>query len=208
MTENHIKNLDVSRLYVTGLLLELARLLFSEAEVRHTLHPDLKEFYWAESFDPDIEKAKYQVLIESACSWTPDRAMGRPAILVKANAWEESRMGIGDSAYTSPSSGDKRKSRFISGTHTFFCIGTTEPQTELLAREVSLYLSQFAELIQKESCFHRFEVVQLAEINILEESDQHFVIPVVVAYQLESSWKLMPVSRLWQKAVVKVEQGL
>jgi len=197
-TEAPIQHSEVNRLAVTGLILEMIRKLFSK-EGHNIINPALDGYYWVSEPEGDLSEAKNQILIEEVFSWTPEKAGSRPAVLARGNKWQDRRLTLGDKVQHEPKvSGEEEYYRHIQGSHTIFAIGRTSAQTELLAREVYLYLNSFSPIILEETCFDRWTVPVLEGVQELEEYEEHFVIPLNLVYELSYSWKLFPVTRLLQ----------
>jgi hypothetical protein len=186
---------------ITGILLDLLRQLFSSADGKNVLSAHLKDYFWAEDFDEDIQAAKYQLIIEDVYTWDPTKAGIRPGILIKPGAWVDRNMLIGDRIQGLDHA---KYERSMVGSHNIFVIGQTSTQTELLAREVHMYLGHFKQEIRHALSFDRWEVAELAEISELEESDEHFVIPLTVAYQFAHAWEVKPVGPLLQHAITSI----
>jgi len=205
-TEAPMQASELSRLTVTGLTLELIRELFLK-EANNIINPAVADYYWVSEPEGDLEEAKNQILIEEVFSWTPDTAGQRPAILVRGNKWQDRRLSIGGHKVhgATPLSGEETYHKHIQGSHTIFVIGRTSAQTELLAREVYLYLNSFSSIIVDETCFSRWDAPVLEAVQELEEYEEHFVIPINLIYELSYTWKLFPVTRLLQGVLTNFE---
>lgn len=185
-----------NRLAFTGVILDCIRQLFAVSS--NIMHPQLEGFFWAPEMTSDPLKAPYQIVIEDGFKFDLSKDGIRPAILVEAGDWVESRMGIGDGAM-----GGEVYHKKIQGTHTVKIVGKTSPQAELLAREVHGYLSHFGPLLREWLCVSRWEVPRLSSPKELEEQSENVVIEVVVSYELVYAWELKPaVSRLLRQIVV------
>ena len=88
-----------SRLAISGIILDCVRQLFGNSS--NLMHPQLKDFFWAEESTQDVLKAPYQVTIEDSFFFDLSKNGIRPAILVKAGTWQESKLTIGDNYATS-----------------------------------------------------------------------------------------------------------
>lgn len=204
-TEAPMQSSELSRLTVTGLTLELIRELFLQ-DANNIINPAIADYYWVPEPEGPIEEAKNQILIEEVFSWTPDTAGQRPAILVRGNKWQDRRISIGDRIHgTLDTSSEETFLKHVQGSHTIFVIGRTSAQTELLAREVYLYLNSFSSIIVSETCFDRWDAPVLEGVQELEEYEEHFVIPINLIYELSYSWKLFPVTRLLQGVLTSFE---
>lgn len=193
--------IEPNRVIITGILLDLIRQLFSSPEGRNILSLQLKDYFWSAEFDENLDEAKYQLIIEDVYTWDPTKAGIRPGILIKPGTWVDRNLLIGDKIQGLDHS---RYERMMVGSHSIFVIGQTATQTELLAREVHMYLGHFKQEIRHTLSFDKWEVAELAEISELEESDEHFVIPLTVAYQFAHAWEVKPVGPLLQHAITSI----
>lgn len=180
---------------ITGILLQLVREHFADPE--RIKSPYLKSCIWVPKEDdqvtPDPEAT--QILIDPVYRWNLTTTQMRPAVVIKRNALTPRKVGIahnrsfglGEDDY--PEAGSKH-SAFLEGGHTLFCIARDGGAVEVLATEVSQHLYQFAPVIQREFCFGLFELAQIGEVSVLEESEEHFVVPIVLHYAYEDRWLL------------------
>jgi hypothetical protein len=145
---------------------------------------ELKHLIWQNSPETPI-------LIESATRWDPRNTDTRPAVIIKRNAYSHQRLGLGGERRQLPPqdrTGNPHYTSFWAGSHTLFCIGGTGAQAELLATEVQRELHHFGPLLLAELMLHRFGVVEVGEISVLDEWRDSFVVPVNVGYVYEESW--------------------
>ncbi len=185
-----------SRLAITGIILDCIRQLFSKP--CNLTHPQLKDFFWEPDNTSDPLKAPYQVMVEDSFFFDLSKSGIRPAILVKAGNWQESKMVLGDNGLL----GNIYHKR-VQGTHSIQVIAKTVAQAELLAREVHGYLGHFGPLIREWIGVARWEVPTLGEPTELEEQSENVVISLGVAYELVYSWELHPTtSRLLRQIVI------
>ena len=186
-----------NRLAITGIILDCIRQLFGPGA--NLLHPQLKDFFYAAQPTTDFIKAPYQVVIDDSFSFDLTKAGLRPAILVKAGTWQESRLAIGDGNLT----GGETYTKKIVGSHTVQVIAKNSAQAELLAREVHGYLSHFGPLLREWLDLVKWEVPQLQEPQELEEQAENVIIAVGISYELIYSWEIKPAaSRLLRQIVV------
>jgi hypothetical protein len=87
--------------------------------------------------------------------------------------------------------GNPHYATYWMGSHTLFCLGGSGAQADLLASEVQREMTEFGPVIQRSMRLHRFQAVEVGEIGELEESTEHFVTPVVVAYAFEQRWVVL-----------------
>jgi len=142
--------------------------------------PDLRHLIWRDRDSTDI-------LIESILAWTPQMTQRRPGIIIKRNDTDYHPLGIGGDLRMMPSDtlGHEHYVRAWVGSHTLFCISKNGPQAELIAAEVKRELSGFADKIARFVDLKRFRVLKVGAPGELEESAEHFVVPVTVGYAYE-----------------------
>ncbi len=143
--------------------------------------PDLRHLIWRDQDSTDI-------LIESITAWTPEKTQRRPALIIKCNDQDYQPAGIGGDVRQGPASdilGNEHFVRLWVGSHTIFCISSDGAQAYLLATEVKRELSGFANEIAKAVDLLRFRVLKVGAIGELEESAEHFVVPLTVGYAYE-----------------------
>ena len=162
------------------------------------MHPQVQDFFWASTLDSDPLKAPYQLVIEDAFNIDMSKSGIRPAILIKAGPWQESRLIIGDSGLKNESYHKK-----INGQHSVQIVAKSIAQAELLAREVQGYLSHFGPLLREYADLVKWEVPGIQEPNKLEEQSENVIISINVSYELIYAWDLNPdTSRLLRQIVV------
>jgi hypothetical protein len=176
------------------------------------------EFNGANYLDETLELENYvwnednrdtRIKIESVWDYVLEDLQRRPALYVKRNKIQTQKSAIGDGFTAAPNTdghGNVRnvpgryQTRAILGSHTIFCVGGTGAEAELIGWEVFNHLHQFAQVIREEFRFHRFIVPEVGEVGLLEEFDDHFVVPVVVAYAAFPAWRV-DVEAPWLKTV-------
>ena len=153
---------------------------------------DLKQFIWKED-------ASSGIVIESVYRWRGDLVEKRPAILVKRNAYRQSRLGINDAVMGAGISDDLYKNERGAihlhtvnwvGSHTIFCIHGTGASCEILASEVVDELTMFAPPIRQQLLLMDFQVTEVGAISELEEASENYVIPVTVGWVYNKTWEL------------------
>lgn len=172
-------------LLLTGVFRDiLTRQFISAAYIEQ---PELKNLLWKDGHDTGI-------LIESVHRWVPTVTEKRPAVIVKRNAYQNVRRGIGD-VRQGPSAdrdGFEHFVTFWTGSHTLFCIGATGGQAELLGAEVQRHMTQFAPVIARLLDFKQLRAMQSGPVAELEEAQENFVVPVTVGYTYEERWVIRP----------------
>jgi hypothetical protein len=167
--------------------------LFRDILIRHFAasayieEPDLRHLIWKTGEDTNI-------LIESVYRWRPELTEHRPAVLVKRNAYQNQRRGIGDRRQGAPADryGHDKFTTLWVGSHTLFCVGGSGAQAELLGSEVQRELTQFGPAIAAVTGLLRLQVTQIGAVAELEEAQENWVVPVTVGYGYEESWEIRP----------------
>lgn len=182
--------------------------LFRDVLCRHFIQadniqdPQLQGLVWTNNDQTGI-------LIESIHRWLPATTGKRPAIIIKRNAYRNSRATIGDRYQGTPGDqeGNYRYTTHWAGSHTLFCLGRSGAQAELLSTEVQRELTQFAPELLSLPYLHRLQVVEVGEISEVEEAHEHFAVPVTVLYQYEQNWKIrLQAPRLMQVSTELIHQ--
>lgn len=143
---------------------------------------DLRDLVWRED-------ERTGILIESLHRWRGDLVEKRPAIIVKCNARQNNRVGIGDYA-GSTAQGDELFETFWIGSHTLFCIHGSGASVEILATEVQRELTQFSSKIRQYLGLNHWQVTEVGEVAEVEEARESFVIPVNVGWTYSERWRL------------------
>jgi hypothetical protein len=143
------------------------------------------------------------ILIESITRWQPATADKRPAILIKRNAWQWQRQGIGDRASTNVYEGSSQYVGFWEGSHTLFCLAPSGGEIEFLATEVVKFIHQFAPWIREQMNLFRFLVSEVGGVGEVQEAVQGYAVPVTVAYVAEEAWSLQPYAPRLKRIVFK-----
>lgn len=157
--------------------------------INHFCHPDniqlpsLKKCVWKNTPQTGI-------VIESATTWDPRVVMNRPSLVLKRGAWRRIKLGIGDKYLGVDATGQHYMCNWWQGAHTVFCLAAQDGEVELLATEVFQELNEFADAVRRRTGIKALAVGEIGETAILEESTQHFVVPVNLVYAVEESWIL------------------
>ena len=168
---------------MTGIFRDILSRHFSSAAFIE--EPDLRQLLWKESEETNI-------LIESVHRWRPELTEHRPAVIIKRNAYQNMRRGVGDRRQGPPADkyGADKFVTYWTGSHTLFCIGGTGAQAELLGTEVQREITEFAPVLANVLNILRLQVTQVGAIAELEEAQENFVVPVTVGYTYEERWAL------------------
>ena len=184
-----LQSLRISPQLITGVLLWIVRGHFSLD--KNIVSESLKDFIYLNG-DPATG-----ITIEPSSAWNPEQVESRPAVYVKRGEWKAAWGALSiDNKYQSRrpavesiDNGD-RYEILVTGAHTLFCVGRTGAEAEELGAEVFFRLIEFAPVIRKDFNFHRFKVDELGEAAKLEESSEHWVVPVGVSYAAAHGWLL------------------
>lgn len=169
---------------MTGLFVEHFQRHFSETNFRED--GTLRELIWRDTDTTNI-------LIESVWQWLPRTTNLRPAIIVKRNGYTFQRVGIGDNRHQlqpTDSSGVPHYFALWIGSHTLFAIGGSGAQAELLGAEVQREMTQFAPALRESLGLMRLEVQEVGPVQLLEEAQDNFVVPITVSYCYPEAWLL------------------
>jgi hypothetical protein len=91
-------------------------------------------------------------------------------------------------------------SRLVRGTHTIYCVAFSAAESDLLADEVFHHLMEFGPVIRRALNFMTFDEITMEDPAILDESAEHFVVPVVVNYAYSKSWRV-DMEAPWLKSI-------
>lgn len=186
-------------LVMTGAIIWILRRHF--AQPGNIVDPELQAYVW----DADVTASK--IAIESVSQWPgePTQAVQRrPGIYVKRNSYGRVKLGIGDKYMLGRRSGVDNISSLtdnaidtgtqygviIVGSHTVFCIGGTGAEAEAVGTEVFFELMEFTPLIRRDLALNKVDVMEAGGLSKLEESSEHFVVPVTMTYAFNHDWSL------------------
>jgi hypothetical protein len=165
---------------MVGTMVQLIRAHF--ADPANIVDPILRERVWLPTPDTGI-------VVESIDHFATALIEARPAIIVKDHAVQPVRDGIaGRMMMTFAQDGQDRYGIRYNSSVTFFCIADTSKAAKHLATEVLDELVQFSDPIRESLKLIRFVVVERGEAFTIEESKQHFAVPITVAYQVMRTW--------------------
>ena len=164
---------------------------------------ELQNYVWS----PDLTQT--QILIDPVWKYNRQNIQQRPAVLVKRNKFTTEKAAIGDGYTVGPKLDKDGKvvrvrgryqTRAIKGSHTIFSIAGSAAEAELLGAEVFNHFNQFEQVFRQELNLHLFEAQATEGVAYLEEFDDHFVVPVVVAYAFFVAWRI-EVEAPWLKSL-------
>lgn len=170
---------------LTGVFRDILTRHFASAD--QIEDPSLRDVLWKDTQDTGI-------LIESVHRWRPETTEKRPAVIVKRNAYQNQRLGIGDRRQGPPvdKEGNAHYVTFWQGSHTLFCLGGTGAQAEILSTEVQRHFTEFAPVISETLDLKRLQVLQIGAVAELEEAQENFVVPITIGYNYEERWVIRP----------------
>jgi hypothetical protein len=181
---------------MTGAIMAILRRHFGQAS--NIVEPDNRGKIWTSGNDTGI-------LIEPVTRYAGaavQNVQQRPALLIKRNSYKTQKLSIGDRFHgTGVARVDQpgreyvidSSERFgvqITGSHTVFCIGKTGAEAEAIGTEAFFELLEFKQLIRRDLGLSKFEIMNLDEPKLLEESKQHWAVAIPVAYAFRHDWKL------------------
>jgi hypothetical protein len=167
--------------------------VFRDILTRHFLtankieNPMLRDVIWKNAPDTGI-------LIESVHNWQPATTERRPAVIIKRNAYQNMRRGLGDRRM-GPHADREGFEHFVTywtGSHTLFCLGGSGAQADILSAEVQRHLTQFTDPISVSLQLLRFQVLQGGPVAEVEEAQENFVVPITVGYTYEERCVIRP----------------
>lgn len=162
---------------VSGLLIQILVSHFRDPD--SFFNQDLKELRWTE--DPSTNKIRITTLTR----WDPKGASQVPALVVSRGDTQFSRIAIGDSDAVGKS-GEETFTRKVASTYKIICIGGTAAESELLAFEVTRFLTIFSPALRRRTPAFNIEVDQLSSLVQIEEMSNQ--LGVFVALHLEFPW--------------------
>lgn len=171
-------------LLLTGLLRDILTKHFETPT--NIESPDLRSLIWSESESTGI-------LIESVFRWRGELANKRPAILIRRNAYQNTRLTINDLAGADVQGSEHFMTLWV-GSHSLFCVHGSGAGVESLATEVQREITQFGPSLRNYLHLFKCQVAEVGTISILEEATQSFVIPITVAWAYQETWALRPLA--------------
>lgn len=147
----------------------------------------VKNRVWNE--DPEVSL----IQILPVYDWRPEQTEQRPALLIKRHELKFVRVGIDNRLMGGGPGADTKQyyAGLMQGSHTVFCIGGSGGEAEELAAEVMNELMKFSPAVRAWLNLKRIELVGVSELAKLEESKEHFVVPVNIAYAFLQEWELL-----------------
>lgn len=132
------------------------------------------------------------IIIESLHRWTPESAEQRPAIILKENQWDWSRIVIGDKAAEDSRNGREYFTGHWIGSHTIFAIANEAAEAQTLGWETLNHLKMAQKEISGQLDLQRFMPISIGDVAAMQESSEHYLVPIVVGYVVPFSWSMQP----------------
>ena len=165
---------------VSGFLIDVLRKHFSTPA--NIEFDELRRGVWSAGETTDI-------VIQSALEWEPTTSGHRSAVLVRRNKLKTVRVSIGNRVHNEATpEGFPKYTLVLAGTYTIFCLAGKPLQAEILASEVFREMVRFKEQLMKTVKLLDFNVEELDGPGLLEETKQHFVVPVNLFVAFSESW--------------------
>jgi len=184
---------------LTGVLLQTMQHHFSEPT--NIIQEPLRSYVWT----PEAEVSR--ISIEAVYNWTPETIQQRPAVVVKRGQLKTGKMSIGNIFHGPPEDTGYAEDQMIvtfQGNHQLFCCARTGTEAELLGAEVAYELLEFSQIIRNEFGFMSFELFEIGQIHRLQESHDHYAVPITVAYAYSHGWRVLRQRPLWMSVGLNI----
>lgn len=184
---------------LTGTLLQIMQHHFSEPS--NIVQEKLKSYVWT----PEAQVSR--ILIEAGYNWSPENIQQRPAVVVKRGQLKTTKMSMGNIFHGAPDLDGYDEEKMIvafQGSHSLFCVGRTGTEAEELGAEVAYELLEFSQIIRKQFNFMLFELFEIGQVCRLQESNDHFAVPVTVTYAYSHGWTVLRQRPLWMSVGLQV----
>lgn len=198
---------------MTGVILRLLREHFSRAD--NIIYDSsfegkscLEQLVWTS------DSKTTAIQIQPVWAYKVQDVQRRPAIYVKRNEWTTQKLGINEGFTVNASRGlngeigrvkGEYQSRMVLGSHTINCVSGEGAMCEDLAGEVFDFMMSFSSVFRSDLKLHKFEVASIGAISEVDESTEHFVVPIVVNYAAAWAWNLNVVAPWFQKLSIDLE---
>jgi len=152
------------------------------------------------------DREKSPIQISSLAEWNPKNAGQRPAVLVDRLEQDKDMQNrpIGE-AFQGITPG--YYGNFMLGQHVIHCLGGREGEAELLAAEVFRDVDRFAPIARQRLNLLRFTCVKVGKRRQMEESREHYSVPVICVYGYQNAWKITPLDEA-EITTIRVSTGL
>ena len=185
---------------LTGIFLQIVRHHFSVPE--NIIQLPLRRYVW----HPDIPQCK--IAVEAEYNWTPAALQQRPAVVVKRGDLKSEKLSIGNVFHGPPEEEGFAEDRMIvafQGSHTLFCCGRTGTEAELLGAEVAYELLEFSQIIRQQFNLMLFDLHQIGQVHRLQESHDHFAVPITLAYAFSHGWRVLRQRPIWMRFELDID---
>ena len=124
--------------------------------------------------------------------WQPTTEETRPAVLLNRGAVEVQRLGIGDSSGNDWRTGQANYATQLAGSHVIFAIARTQSEADRFACEVAKLLLVAIPILRVELQLDQMKLISLGEPAVLQESKDHYAVPIVIAYKVNEYYSVQP----------------
>lgn len=174
-------SMSLSPLRLTGFLVQHFQRHFTNMDAIGIA--PLRQYTW------DASPDRSRILVASLTRWDPQAAGVRPAVLIRRNDWNVSRIGINDALQSSTIlDGSQRYEVLMSGSYTLFALSVEAGEAEELGFEVMEELLGFGKVFREKLDLARFIVTQIGRPQLVLESREHFGVPITVAHCHTYRW--------------------
>jgi len=126
-----------------------------------------------------------------------------PALIVKRNGIQASRYLIGNQMQIDELGRQTYGIMWV-GSHTIFCRAALGAQVEILAAEVSRYLTELWPVLTATGfSLQSWKPVDIGAVGVLEEEKQGFVVPVTFGWAYEHTWMVEHEARKLRQVSLK-----
>lgn len=129
--------------------------------------------------------------IEDALTWKPELTEKRPAIIIRREEWVPQRVGALEHKTGTTEEGFWNYVRIWTGAHTLFCLCKEGAEAELLAGETYKFLLHYIPVFRTYFNLLRFDIGPIGRPAEVEESRDHWGVPINVNYGWSESWDVL-----------------
>jgi hypothetical protein len=190
-------------LIITGALRQLLLQHFADSE--NLISATLREYLTTEGV---WQENGNSLLIEAITRFDVSHLGTRPALIIKDNAWQWQRVGIGNLAAVDAITGTHYYAGLWTGSHTVFVISQQAAETQQIAVEVMRLLLYYGAQIQEDFNLQRFQVTEVGALSALKESREHYVVPISVQYVASEGWFIEQEAPRLKRIVFKASEML
>lgn len=160
---------------------------------------ELEQYLWVPNAEGDVDVERSRIQIDAVWKYNSQDIQNRPALYVKRNPFQYQQLALNHGWVVNPMRSEagevsripgEIQSVAVMGSHTIFCVGGTGAEAELLGQEVSQHLVGFASVLRADLELHKLLVTEVGEVAVLDESQEHFVVPVVIGYIAIPTWRI------------------